>query len=62
MKRALAVALLLMSFAAVALPVGPSALSLRQAKKPEAGAVRIADGSDPPAGTPAKPAKPNLAV
>jgi len=54
--------LLLMSFAAVALPVGPSALSLRQAKKPEAGAVRIADGSDPPAGTPAKPAKPNLAV
>jgi hypothetical protein len=57
MKRALTVALLLMSFASLALADGPD-LPPTIKKLPVPGIMRLADGPDLPPGAPTKPPKP----
>jgi hypothetical protein len=57
MKRALAVALLLMSFASIAVADGPDLPPVSK-KPPVPGILRLTDGPDLPPGAPNKPAKP----
>ena len=61
MKRALAVALLVMSFAAVALADGSDPIPpvIKPPKPPAASLIRLTDGSDPipPIAKPPKPPK-----
>jgi hypothetical protein len=64
MKKTFAVALLLMLLGAAAVPDGSDLVLPRRESisQPSTGFVRLADGSDPPAGKPGKPPKPNLAA